>query len=82
MLRFVSVSRSPMAMCRSNVPAMEQLSLQIYPSSNELQRRVDLAITLPLESPQRGYAHLFNASVLQADEGCDFDFMTRKGKTS
>jgi len=47
-----------------------------------VQRRVDLAKTLPLESPQRGYAHLFNASVLQADEGCDFDFMTRKGKTS
>ena len=45
-----------------------------------LQRRTDLAKTLPLESPQRGYAHLFNASVLQADEGCDFDFMTRKGK--
>jgi hypothetical protein len=35
MLRFVSVSRSPMAMCRSNIPAMQQLSLQIYPSSNE-----------------------------------------------
>jgi dihydroxy-acid dehydratase len=45
-----------------------------------LQRRADLAKTPPLESPQRGYAHLFNASVLQADEGCDFDFMTRKGK--
>ena len=29
-----------------------------------VQRRVDLAKTLPLESPQRGYAHLFNASVL------------------
>jgi dihydroxy-acid dehydratase len=47
-----------------------------------LQRRTDLAKTHALESPQRGYAHLFNASVLQADEGCDFDFMTRKGKTS
>lgn len=45
-----------------------------------LQRRADLAKTPPLESPQRGYAHLFNVSVLQADEGCDFDFMTRKGK--
>jgi dihydroxy-acid dehydratase len=25
--------------------------------------------------PQRGYARLFQQTVLQADEGCDFDFM-------
>jgi dihydroxy-acid dehydratase len=25
--------------------------------------------------PDRGYAALFHRSVLQADEGCDFDFM-------
>src|SRR6187402_659028 len=24
---------------------------------------------------KRGYAHLFNETILQADEGCDFDFM-------
>jgi dihydroxy-acid dehydratase len=30
----------------------------------------------------RGYAKLFSQSVLQADEGCDFDFMTREGKSS
>jgi dihydroxy-acid dehydratase len=29
---------------------------------------------------KRGYAHLFNETILQADEGCDFDFMTGKGK--
>jgi dihydroxy-acid dehydratase len=29
---------------------------------------------------RRGYAHLFNETILQADEGCDFDFMTGKGK--
>jgi dihydroxy-acid dehydratase len=45
-----------------------------------VQRRVDLAKMPALKSPQRGYAHLFNVSVLQADEGCDFDFMTHKGK--
>ena len=28
----------------------------------------------------RGYAHLFNETILQADEGCDFDFMRGKGK--
>jgi dihydroxy-acid dehydratase len=25
--------------------------------------------------PERGYAALFHRSVLQADEGCDFDFL-------
>jgi dihydroxy-acid dehydratase len=28
----------------------------------------------------RGYAHLFNETILQADEGCDFDFMRDKGR--
>jgi dihydroxy-acid dehydratase len=28
----------------------------------------------------RGYAHLFNETILQADEGCDFDFMRGRGK--
>ncbi|MDB5500204.1 MAG: dihydroxy-acid dehydratase, partial [Tardiphaga sp.] len=29
---------------------------------------------------KRGYAHLFYQTILQADDGCDFDFMTREGK--
>jgi dihydroxy-acid dehydratase len=32
----------------------------------------------PVQRPdwaRRGYAHLFYGSVLQADEGCDFDFL-------
>ncbi len=28
----------------------------------------------------RGYAYLFNKTITQADEGCDFDFMVAKGK--
>ena len=32
------------------------------------------------EWAKRGYAHLFNETILQADEGCDFDFMRAKGK--
>jgi dihydroxy-acid dehydratase len=28
----------------------------------------------------RGYAHLFNEAVLQADEGCDFDFLRAQGR--
>jgi dihydroxy-acid dehydratase len=31
------------------------------------------------ETPQRGYAKLFEDCVLQADQGCDFDFLLRDG---
>jgi dihydroxy-acid dehydratase len=31
------------------------------------------------EIPQRGYAKLFEDCVLQADQGCDFDFLLRDG---
>jgi dihydroxy-acid dehydratase len=31
-------------------------------------------------APQRGYAALFHRSVLQADEGCDFDFLRAEGR--
>ena len=32
------------------------------------------------EWAKRGYAWLFNETILQADEGCDFDFMRERGK--
>ena len=32
--------------------------------------------------PTRGYARLFEDSVLQADQGCDFDFLQRNGRKS
>jgi dihydroxy-acid dehydratase len=44
------------------------------------KRRAALAPTATPEWARRGYAHLFNETILQADEGCDFDFMTGKGK--
>src|SRR5437899_349975 len=47
----------------------------------ELMRRRRLLP--PKKAPdwaQRGYAHLLYETILQADEGCDFDFMTAKGK--
>ena len=30
--------------------------------------------------PKRGYAKLFHDTVLQADRGCDFDFLTGAGE--
>src|SRR3954471_9557882 len=44
------------------------------------QRRAALAPAAKPEWASRGYAHLFNETILQADEGCDFDFMRAKGK--
>jgi dihydroxy-acid dehydratase len=41
------------------------------------------AALAPTETPdwaRRGYAHLFHQTIMQADDGCDFDFMTAKGK--
>ncbi len=32
------------------------------------------------EWAKRGYAHLLYDTILQADQGCDFDFMTARGK--
>jgi dihydroxy-acid dehydratase len=41
----------------------------------ELARRA--AIARPaVERPLRGYAQLYHDHVLQADAGCDFDFLT------
>jgi dihydroxyacid dehydratase/phosphogluconate dehydratase len=44
------------------------------------QRQAALKPAATPEWAQRGYAHLFNETILQADEGCDFDFMRGQGK--
>jgi dihydroxy-acid dehydratase len=44
------------------------------------KRRAALQPTTTPEWAERGYAHLFHETILQADDGCDFDFMRRKGK--
>jgi dihydroxy-acid dehydratase len=42
-----------------------------------VRRREDAATRGPsgAAAPDRGYAALFHRTVLQADEGCDFDFL-------
>ena len=44
------------------------------------KRRAALAPAATPDWARRGYAHLFNETILQADEGCDFDFMREQGK--
>ncbi len=38
------------------------------------RRRADMRSTAP--TPKRGYAKLYMDSVLQAERGCDFDFLS------
>jgi dihydroxy-acid dehydratase len=52
--------------------------IDLLVSDEELARRAKgLEPTCP--KPVRGYARLFQEHVTQADEGCDFDFLTREG---
>src|SRR5690349_8919201 len=44
------------------------------------KRRAALPPAVTPEWARRGYAHLFNETILQADEGCDFDFMRGQGR--
>ncbi len=58
--------------------AGRRIDLLIEPA--ELERRNSELQRAPQKPvPQRGYAKLFAETVLQADEGCDFDFMSRNG---
>src|SRR3989440_4727655 len=57
-------------------------SIDLLVDAAELdKRRAALALPTEPEWARRGYARLFNETILQADEGCDFDFMrgTDKG---
>jgi dihydroxy-acid dehydratase len=56
-------------------------SIDLLVDEAELKKRH--AALAPAATPdwaRRGYAHLFNETILQADEGCDFDFMRGQGK--
>ena len=55
-------------------------SIDLLVDDTELERR-RAALKLPAPDwAKRGYAYLFNETILQADEGCDFDFMRARGK--
>ncbi len=56
-------------------------SIDLLVNDKELEkRRATLVAAEKPEWANRGYAYLFNETILQADEGCDFDFMRAKGK--
>ena len=65
-----------------------------YQEEDTRARRLDLLVddaelaarrqawTPPPPHYQRGYGALFAEHVLQADEGCDFDYLVRAGRTA
>jgi dihydroxy-acid dehydratase len=65
-------------MIRLDVPR-RSIELLVEPAELE-SRRAKLDLQSAPEWARRGYAHLFNETILQADEGCDFDFMRGKGR--
>ena len=58
-------------------------SIELLIDSAELERRLAAwKQSPPRATPTRGYAKLFEDSVLQADQGCDFDFLLREGQSA
>ena len=60
---------------RLDVPARR---LDLLVDAETLAQRL-AALPEPAASPARGYARLFDRHVLQADDGLDFDFLSRDG---
>ncbi|MFM9998381.1 MAG: IlvD/Edd family dehydratase [Burkholderiaceae bacterium] len=60
--------------------SVQQRRIDLLVDDAELARR---RLELPLRAPlaKRGYAKLYQEHVLQADGGCDFDFLTGPAKT-
>ncbi len=56
-------------------------SIELLVDEAELRKRhAALKPAAMQDWARRGYGWLFNETILQADEGCDFDFMRGKGK--
>jgi dihydroxy-acid dehydratase len=53
----------------------KRIDLLVTESELTRRREEDERKRAGLSPPQRGYAKLYHDSVLQADEGCDFDFL-------
>jgi dihydroxy-acid dehydratase len=62
---------------------VEARTLNLLIPPEEIARRLDAWNAAPKpRTPVRGYAHLFHDHILQADQGCDFDFLLREGPNS
>jgi dihydroxy-acid dehydratase len=62
--------------------SVEERRLELLLDEEELgRRRADAEHAGQPEAPSRGYAKLYADAVLQADEGCDFDFLRAASKS-
>jgi len=60
--------------------SVKERRLDLLVGEDELaRRRAELASYVP-QMPARGYDRLFRETVLQAPEGCDFDFLAARGR--
>lgn len=69
----------PLAIVRSGdriALSVSNKSLELLISGEEKKER--LAAFRPPPFPERGYAGLYRRSVMQAPQGCDFDFLVRR----
>ncbi len=57
--------------------SVSEKRIDLLVEEDEIARR--LAAVRPPPVPKRGYKALYRRSVLQAPEGCDFDFLTAEG---
>ncbi|MEJ2174085.1 MAG: dihydroxy-acid dehydratase [bacterium] len=58
--------------------SVRERRIDLLVDAKELERR-KTAWKPPLGRPPRGYAQLYMDHVLQAEQGCDFDFLRRRG---
>ena len=78
-----SAAGGPLAIVRNGDPIVldvEQRRLDLDLDAAELARRMD-GLAPPTPKYQRGYGRIYLDHVLQADTGCDFDFLrSREGE--
>ena len=74
-----SAAGGPLALVRNGDRiriSVKNRSIDLVVPAEELQRR-KAAWKPPVETPKRGYAQLYMKHVLQAEDGCDFDFLRK-----
>jgi dihydroxy-acid dehydratase len=75
-----AASGGPLAVVRNGdriALSVSRKRIDLLVDSEEIERR--LQSWSPPPSPERGYAALYRRAVLQAPQGCDFDFLTQAG---
>ncbi|RJF73966.1 IlvD/Edd family dehydratase [Rhodopseudomonas palustris] len=80
-----SADGGPLALVRSGDRIKLDVAarrIDLLVEEGELARRRAALPPSASVRPQRGYAQLFHDTILQADEGCDFDFLTASGRSA